>query len=200
MTVRAEDLDDALTCVSAALEPVTGGGWTRPAGDLEWNCRYTAEHLGDTLLSYAAQVVSRPADRYVRFLAKTDADASPAELLEFALTGGRLLAAAVRSSRPDERAYHPTGRSDPAGFAAMGCVELLLHGDDIAQGLGVAIDPPRGTCARVVARLFPEQEPIPDAWDALRWCAGRIALPGRPRRTGWKWRGSPLEDRSNPEE
>ncbi|WP_020658434.1 maleylpyruvate isomerase N-terminal domain-containing protein [Amycolatopsis benzoatilytica] len=198
MTVRAEDLDDALACVSAALEPVVGGDWTRPAGDLDWDCRYTAEHLGDTLLSYAAQVASRPADHYVRFLAKADADASAGELLEFVLTAGRLLALAVGAGQPDERAYHPTGRSDPAGFAAMGCVELLLHGDDIARGLGTGIDAPRELCARVVERLFPEQEPIPDGWDALRWCAGRIELPGRPRRTGWKWQGSPESDRVAP--
>jgi len=195
MTVRAEDLDDALACVAAALEPAVDGDWTRLAGDLDWDCRYTAEHLGDTLLSYAAQVVSRPADGYVRFVATADSGASAPELLEFALTGGRLLAAAVRAGRPEDRGYHPTGRSDPAGFAAMGCVELLLHGDDIARGLGVEIDPPRALCARVVERLFPEQEPIPDAWDALCWCAGRIALPGKPRRTEWKWQGRPAADR-----
>ncbi|MFG3599906.1 hypothetical protein [Micromonospora chersina] len=43
------------------------------------------------------------------------------------------------------------GRADPEGFAAMGCVETLLHGDDIAQGLGLAIDPPRDVCARLLA-------------------------------------------------
>src|SRR3712207_7934584 len=35
----------------------------------EWNCRQTAEHVGDCLLSYAAQLVARPDARYVRFLA-----------------------------------------------------------------------------------------------------------------------------------
>ncbi|MFF0148761.1 hypothetical protein ATK36_0312 [Amycolatopsis sulphurea] len=143
-------------------------------------------------------MVSSPPDHYVRFLATADAEASPAELLEFALTGGRLLAAAVRTAAPQSRAYHPTGRSDPAGFAAMGCVELLLHGDDLARGQGAAFDPPRGICARVAARLFPDQEPVTDAWDTLRWCTGRNALPGRPRRTEWSWRGAPLEDGSGP--
>ncbi|WP_245633640.1 hypothetical protein [Amycolatopsis jejuensis] len=82
----------------------------------------------------------------------------------------------------------------------MGCAELLLHGDDLAQGLGAVLDPPRDVCTRVAARLFPEQEPVPGAWDFLRWCAGRIELPGRPRRTGWKWRGSPPEDGARPAE
>ncbi|WP_245633641.1 DinB family protein [Amycolatopsis jejuensis] len=105
--VSPEDLDEALTSVVTALEPVTESDWTRRAGDLDWDCRQTAEHLGDVLLSYAAQVVARPADHYVRFLAKTDDDATPAELLEFIVTGARLLASAVRASDPGERAYHP---------------------------------------------------------------------------------------------
>ncbi|MBB4684321.1 maleylpyruvate isomerase N-terminal domain-containing protein [Amycolatopsis jiangsuensis] len=194
MTVAPGDLDEAIECVAATLAPHTGGDWTGRAGALDWSCRTTAEHLGDTLLSYAAQVVSGPADHYVRFLATAEADASAAELLEFALTGGRLLAAAVRAAGPGARAYHPSGRSDPAGFAAMGCAELLLHGEDLAQGQETVLDPPREVCARVAARLFPEQEPAADGWDSLRWCTGRIALPGRPRRDAWRWRGEPLED------
>ncbi|MEV4597173.1 hypothetical protein AB0K15_07205 [Amycolatopsis sp. NPDC049253] len=194
MTVTAVDLGRALESVENTLRPTVARDWTRNAGELDWDCRQTAEHVGDVLLSYAAQVVSRPQDHYVRFLAKADEGATPEELLELALTGGRLLQAAVSASRPDTRAYHPTGRADPAGFAAMGCAELLLHGEDLATGLGTELDPPREVCANVVARLFPDEAPASDPWDGLRWCAGRIALPGRSRRVEWKWRGAPLGD------
>jgi hypothetical protein len=196
MTVTAADLDVVLGCFDQALRPVVDRDWTRQAGDVEWDCRHTAEHVGDCLLSYAAQLVTAPVKGYVPMLATVEDGASNADALDVALTGGRLLAAAVRTTGPDVRAFHPTGLADAAGFAAMGCVELLMHGEDIATGLGVPerIDPPRDVCARVLARLFPEQDVEGDAWQALRWCAGRIELPGRPRRTGWKWRGAPFDE------
>lgn len=195
MTVTADDLDAALSSLVGALGPATKADWTVRAGPLEWDCRHTAEHLGDTLLSYAAQLVARPDDRYVRFLATADRDASAGEVLEFAETGGRILALAVRGTPAGARAFHPTGRADPEGFAAMGCAEVLLHGADIAEGLGETLDPPRPVCARVVARLFPDvtaELADVDPWAALRWCTGRVALPGRPRRDRWQWRGAPI--------
>ncbi|MGB2571575.1 hypothetical protein ACPFP2_24445 [Micromonospora citrea] len=186
-----------MSSVVAALRPATGLDWAARAGSLEWDCWHTTEHIGDCLMSFAGQLVARPQERYVRFMANADKDASPAEVLEFAEAGGRILAATVRTSGPDVRAYHPSGRADPEGFAAMGCAETLLHGDDIAQGLGLAIDPPRDVCTRVLTRLFPEaaQELAGvDPWTALRWSTGRIELPGRPRLTEWRWRGAPLSE------
>ncbi|SCG54260.1 maleylpyruvate isomerase mycothiol-dependent enzyme family protein [Micromonospora coxensis] len=195
MAVTADDLDAAMSDVVARLRPATGLDWAARAGGLEWDCWHTAEHIGDCLLSFAGQLVARPQERYVRFMANADKDASPAEVLEFAEAGARILAATVRTSGPTVRAYHPTGRADPEGFAAMGCAETLLHGDDVARGLGLAIDPPRDVCARVLTRLFPEaaQELAGvDPWAALRWSTGRIELPGRPRPAQWRWRGAPL--------
>jgi hypothetical protein len=139
MTVTADDLDAAISTVVSTLRPVTGRDWSAQAGTLEWDCWHTAEHIGDGLLSYAAQLAVQPTTRYVRFLASADKDASPAEVLEFAEGGGRILAAIVRTAPSHVRAYHPTGMADPEGFAAMGCVEALLHGRDIAQGLGLTL-------------------------------------------------------------
>lgn len=195
MTVTADDVDTALSSLVAALGPATDADWSVRAGPLEWDCWHTAEHIGDTMLSYAAQLVARPDGRYVRFLATADRDASAGEVLEFAETGGRILALVVRGTPAGARAFHPTGRADPEGFAAMGCAEALLHGEDIAHGLGTALDPPRPLCARVLGRLFPDvaaELSDVDPWAALRWCAGRIELPGRPRRDCWQWRGAPI--------
>ena len=196
MAVTPDDLEAATSSAVSSLRPATDRDWSVQAGTLEWDCWHTAEHIGDCLLSYAAQLAARPATRYVRFLASADKDASPAEVLEFAEAGARILAASVRTARPHVRAYHPTGMADPEGFAAMGCVEALLHGSDIAQGLGLSLDPPRQVCSRVLARMFPDVAadlPGTDPWEALQWATGRTELPGRPRLHQWRWHGAPLQ-------
>jgi DinB superfamily len=195
MTVTADDLDAAVSAVVAVLRPATDRDWSAQAGSLEWDCWHTAEHIGDCLLSYAGQLVIQPAARYVRFLASADQDASPAEVLEFAEAGGRILAATVRTAPAQARAFHPTGMADPEGFVAMGCVEALVHGHDIAQGLGLRLEPPRDTCGRVLARLFPEAAgglAGTDPWEALQWATGRAGLAGRPQLSEWRWHGAPL--------
>jgi hypothetical protein len=197
MTVTADDLEAAISTAVSALRPATERDWTARAGALEWDCWHTAEHIGDGLLSYAAQLVVQPAARYVRFLATADKDASPAEVLEFAEAGGRILAATVRTVPSHARAYHPTGMADPEGFAAMGCIEALLHGRDIADGLHLSLDPPRSICSRVLARMFPQAVADlvgTDPWEALQWATGRIELPGHPRLHQWRWHGAPLDE------
>jgi uncharacterized protein (TIGR03083 family) len=194
MTVTAADLDTALSSVVSTLRPGTGKDWSVPAGRLEWDCWHTAQHLGDALMSYAAQIVIQPGDRFVCFAVNAYPTATPEQVLECADAGGRMLAATVRTATPQVRAFHPMGRSDPAGFAGMGCVELLVHGEDIALGLGLSLEPPRELCERVLARLFPAAARDlagTDPWAALRWCTGRIELPGRPRLAEWRWSGAP---------
>lgn len=192
MSLTADDLDRAVSAVADGLRPATGADWTVRAGTLDWDCWHTAEHIGDCLLSYAGQLVAQPDGRYVRFLAKANEDATAAEALEFAETGGRILVATVRSAPDTVRAYHPSGMADPAGFAGMGSVEMMLHGEDIAQGLGVVLDPPRDLCSRVLARMFPHV-PVDDLdpWDRLRWYTGRLAIADRPKPARWHWTSTP---------
>lgn len=201
MSVTAGDLDAAISSVVSSLRPAASRDWSVRAGTLEWDCWHTAEHIGDCLLSYAAQLAVRPTARYVRFLASAEDGATPAEVLEFAEAGARILAAAVRSAPEHIRAYHPTGLADPEGFAAMGCVEALLHGHDIAQGVGVPLDPDRDTCRAVLTRLFPrtpDDLADTDPWDALQWATGRASLPGHPRLRHWSWHGAPLGEDEEP--
>ena len=80
VTVTADDLDAAVSCLADTLGPAAGQDWLSQPGTGEWNCWHTAEHIGDCLLSYAAQLVARPDARYVRFMAVADKDASPAEV------------------------------------------------------------------------------------------------------------------------
>jgi hypothetical protein len=195
MPVTAADLHTATAALSAALEPVVNRDWHATTGTGELNAFRTAEHLGDCLLAYAAQLIARPDGRYVTFEAALTKDATAVDALEFVVTGAGLLAATVQTTSHEVRAYHPTGQADPEGFAGMGVIEILVHGEDIARGLGVALDPPDDVCARVLARMFPElhvDDLDADAWTALLWATDRVELPGRPNRAGWRWRGAPL--------
>jgi hypothetical protein len=123
--VTADDLEAASSSVLATLLPATGRPWAAPAGTLEWDCWHTAEHMGDCLLSYAAQIAARPASRYVRFLASADPEASPAEVLEFAQAGAGILAATVRTaspaSAPTTRPGWPTRKASPPWDAWRPC-------------------------------------------------------------------------------
>jgi hypothetical protein len=195
MTVTADDVDAAISSVMSGLLPLTDRDWSIRAGTLEWDCWHTAEHIGDTLMSYAWQLAVQPTARYVRAVATAERDASPAEVLEFAVTGGRVLASMVRTSPAHVRAYHPGGMTDPEGFAALGCSEALLHGNDIARGFGRSLDPPGDMCRRVLSRLFPHAPAGVAAagpWTALLWAGGRTELPGHPLPPQWHPHPAPL--------
>ena len=73
----------------------------------------------------------------------------------------------------------------------MHCDELLVHGYDIALGLGVAFEPPPDLVRCVRDRLFP-WTPAGDPWTTLLWCNGRVALPDHERLTDWWWHPAPL--------
>ncbi|PSK98352.1 hypothetical protein CLV63_10523 [Murinocardiopsis flavida] len=216
---RAVTADDVALAVRLAVETLgraPAAAWDRKAGPLEWDCRETAEHLVDDLFAYAVQLGPRtpPLDAEVPFhwesrrpggpenAVHADRAAGPAGLLQTLEASGALLVAMVRTTPPEVRAHHSFGVSDPAGFAAMGVVETLVHTGDLAEGLGLDWAPPADLCARVLTRLFPDvasdNGSDPDAasgtgpWPTLLWATGRAELPGRPRRTRWRWHSAPL--------
>lgn len=194
--ITPDDLREAVASFLAALRPAAEKDWTVPAGTLTWSCWRAADHVGACLVSYAAQLAVQQPTRYVCLDARADHDATPAEVLECVEAGGELLAAQVRVRPPQARAFHPYGTSDPEGFTGMGCVEVLVHGHDIAAGLGLPFDPPREVCRRVMARMFPGtagDQPHPDPWAELLWATGRASLPGREPVTSWRWHGAPLD-------
>lgn len=194
MRVAPENLLDAAEILQTALGPVIKEDWAT-AGTGDWTCRETLDHVGDCLLSYAGQIVAQPSARYVQFEAAVATNATNEETLEFAVAGARILAAVAALSDPTTRAYHPTGRSDPEGFVAMGCTEVLLHGADIADRFAIAFEPPSEVCARVLHRLFPEISfENANAWNALRWATGRTNSFDETPRTEWSWRGTPLDE------
>lgn len=202
--VTAEDLDHAIQLAVATLRDAPAVAWRAKAGSLDWTCWETVEHISDDLFSYAVQLGLKepPSGSYVPFLVQTrrsggpeaivfaDPEAGPEGLLQVLEASGALLVAMVRTTPAHVRAHHPSGAADPEGFAAMGIVEVLVHMNDVAQGLGLTWAPPGELCARVLARLFPHVRHDQDPWATLLWATGRGELPGRPRLTDWRWYGS----------
>jgi len=192
--------DDVLAAVAGAVQALRpGGDWSAPAGDLDWTCWETVEHIADDLVYYAMQLGVPAYERYLPLESaarypggepnaiRADPAAGPEGLLAVLTAAGALLAAMVRVTPPDVRGHHTFGPADPEASGAMGVLETVVHTADVTRGLGLEYRPDPGLCARVLGRLFPDVEPASDPWTTLRWATGRTALPGRPRRVGWRW-------------
>lgn len=149
-----------------------------------------AQHIAGCLCWYAHDLAAG-ADE----LGGTDVVPSPETSLAVASRGigawGEVLARTLDGASADERGWHPHGVADPTGFAAIGCAELLVHGNDIATALGVGWSPPAGIAGAVLARLFPEVTDVEDPVLGLLWATGRADLPGRERRTRWTYGMTP---------
>jgi hypothetical protein len=178
---------EAVDEMRRALLPHRGADWGVRAGVLEWSCGETAGHVAEVLVKYAAQVAGSVAESYLPFDVAVR-PSPPRDVLEVVAAAGRLLGWVVEVAGPDARAWH-WGRSDPAGFAAMGVAEVLVHTHDIAQGLGVAWRPPDALSRLVVERLLPDAPPERAA-DGLLWATGRADLTGRPAVSDWVWRAA----------
>jgi hypothetical protein len=174
------DLLTAAAVSRTALEPAHDQDWQVRAGDLEWSCRYTLKHMLNALNFYAGMLATRsPALRETGGI--DTSDIAVADALTMVETMAAILAEVVRAAPPEARSFHWNGMADPSGFVALGCEEILMHSADIAQGLGLPFGPPTDLASRVCARLFPWAPTDVDPWDALRWAAGRTALPAYPR-------------------
>jgi hypothetical protein len=202
--VTADDLDAAVWAAVDALSGVPDGAWSAKAGGLDWDCRETADHLADDLFAYAAQLGPRkpPQDTHVPFAfdrrpagpalsIRADPSSGTAGIAQVLEASGAFLSAMVRMKSSDTRAHHIMGLSDPEGFAAMGIVEVLAHGHDLAVGLGVPFEPPAGVCERVLFRLFRGVPEGFEPWPTFLWATGRADLPGHEKPTKWRWHGTP---------
>jgi hypothetical protein len=189
MSVAPELVSESTREMERALDSSLDADWNRLAGDLDWSCRQTGEHVADDLFSYASQVLAQPMEDYLP-IEVTILDGAPqAGLLRSIVMCGELLRLAVASAAKDARAWHPYGISDPAGFAAMGIVEVLVHTHDIARGLDINWAPPDELCKPALLRLFPDA-PQGQPSEVLLWCTGRAPLRDRPRLETWRWDSS----------
>ena len=65
------DLMTAARVCRETLAPALDQDWSVPAGDLEWDCRRTLDHIVDTLFLYAAYLASRGTERISRHATAT---------------------------------------------------------------------------------------------------------------------------------
>jgi hypothetical protein len=167
------------------LETYIDLDWSIPAGGLEWSCRETVAHISDALGFYTVHMACR-ATEWLKFDVVPHSDASNLHLVRLLEAMGMAFADVLQATPADARAYHHSGMWDRSGFAAMGCLETLVHTGDVAAGLGIAYDPPRDACRRTLDRLCTGAPRDEDPWQVLWWASGRGELPDR-RRLGPKW-------------
>lgn len=193
------DVTAAAMLATRLLAPVAGAerDWSVKAGDLDWSCRRTLDHIVDTMLLYGSYVATRATERR-QPLRNGDPDATVPVLLDALEATARMLELVCAGSPPPARAFHPSGYSDADGFRAMACSEILTHTDDIALGLGLGWHPPDALCERIMRRVFPwgpDAAECPDRWEAVRWASGRMTLPTRARLDDrWWWWSAPLDE------
>jgi hypothetical protein len=200
-----EDVRLAVALAAATLRAAVAQDWHVRAADLTWSCWETVEHVADDLFTYAAQLSSAntPPTSHVPIGWRRSRPEGPAltlyaedgatqeGLVQVLEASGELLAAVVTVASTQRRAFHPYGISDPAGFAAMGVVETLVHLHDVARALDVPWAPPEDLCDRALRRLFRDAPATTGRWPTLLWATGRAGLPDRPRRGEWRWDGTP---------
>lgn len=167
----------------------------RGAGGTAASCRDTLDHVANALCGYASSLANGLTSRTSRHPRNGDPFASPADLVRIAAALAGVLAAVAEGAPADRRAFHPAGMANRDGFVAMGCDEILVHGNDIAGPLGVTYDPPKDLAARTVVRLFPWAPTGLDPWSALLWVNGRVAVDGYDRLgSDWWWHCAPLSE------
>lgn len=189
-----DDLLTAAALTRRTLAPALDRNWSVRAGDLDWSCRRTLDHIADSLALYAAYLATRARDR-LPIARSGDPSLALPDLLTVVEAAAAVLTEVARVAPPGTRAFHPAGLADISGYVALGCEEILLHTDDIAQGLGLPFRPPDDLTSRVLTRLFPWAPAEGDVWAALRWATGRAALPDRPRLgPDWYWHCAPLAE------
>lgn len=157
------DVARATEFVATELEPAIGRDWAVPAGQLEWTVDFTIEHIASALSKYTLYLASRSTESIaVRVVSRPDA--SQRERLDAIAQVGRALATVAETTPPEVRAFHASGLLDVEGYVALGCLEALLHGWDIASGLGLPFEPAPDLVRPVAARLMPW---LPPTWTAL---------------------------------
>ena len=195
-----EDLDAVAELVVASWRSGLDRDWSVPAGTLEWSCARTADHTVDSVLAIAFFLASRKQDGYPEWGwgdLTMGADAPPVHLVDGLEAVARVLSAVVLAAPPGTRAalrrWPQVVTGDPGDFAARGALELVLHGADVCDGLGIPFRPPEDVSRRlrdhtagwlwVDARTSPPgvapigaRPPTDDAWSDL------LEGTGRPRR------------------
>ncbi len=184
----------AAHAVQEALWPALHADWSVKAGDLEWDCRATLEHMVDAPMVYVTNLAMRSRERLASIRGK-EPDATVEHLLASLERAATILAQVAEAAPPEARGFHRAGMADAQGFVAMACAEILVHAHDVSSGLGVQFAAPAEVAHLTLRRLFPWAPTDVDPWAGLLWAAGRGSLPGRERQApDWYWHCAPLSE------
>lgn len=153
-------------CLAGAVDT----DWGARIPDMEWSVAQTVAHAANVLLWYGFDLSTGGAE-VDTLEVRVKPEGAPAQLIATLVAAARVVAGAIAASPPSRRGFHPLGQTDPSGFAAMSCDELLIHTDDAGRGLGLAFAPDPTLCAGVLARLF-SRRPHPREHRAM----GRAAV------------------------
>lgn len=179
--------DDFDTISSLAVAAWTAGverDWSVPAGTLEWSCLETADHVIDSVYSYAFWLATRDQEAHPYYGEVHARDGlGPASFVQGLRAVTTMLSSVIHASPEGTRAFiwgRPTLETgDVNDFAARGGLELVQHAHDVASGVGVDFQPPADVCRRLIEHTesWPWHSPIErtdDAWSDL------LVLTGRP--------------------
>ncbi|OYD60840.1 hypothetical protein [Rhodococcus sp. OK302] len=197
MTAQTEPTPDDVVSAAKTLHALTAipdhsARWSHTAEPTQWTAAHTIEHISDALLFYSSQVARRAGSRLP--VLRNGRDAPASEHLDNVLSAAHVLAALLRDLG-DERAFHPSGTADAAGWAGMAVTEILVHGTDAARAVGVQLDLPENVCARTVSRAFPWIDPtMADAPELLLAITGRTSVKGIQSDPDWWWQSAPLTE------
>jgi hypothetical protein len=129
---------------------------------------------------YAFYLSSR-STRYVAVTVLPAVDATRQERLEAIGGCAAALAGVAAAAPPDAFGFHISGMRNAPQFLAMACEELLVHGYDVACGLGLPYEPPEELCRLVIEQFHPGQDDQRPVWPLLLWLNGRR----HPAVAGW---------------
>ena len=195
--MHPDDLPATAALCRDTLTPWLDRDWGVPAGDLEWSCRRTLDHIIDVQIFLGGNAAMRSGSRVLP-ARNGDPHARLPDMLDAVVTTATMLEWVCAGMEPGERGFHPAGQADAEGFRAQGCAEILQHTYDIAKGFGETFRAPEDLSERIVARLFPwapGEDEHSDRWEVLLWCSGRIALPDRERLDpDWWIQAAPLDE------
>ena len=194
--VDGSDVVAAAAACAAYLGQRTGRDWDLPVPGLDWSVRRTVSHAVGCCLWYAFDLAAGP-DEVDALDMRIRPEADPAQTVAAMSAAGGMLARVVDGAPAGARGFHPAGRADASGFAAMACDELLVHTADVAAAWGESFAAEPGLAGRVLHRLFPwaPAEADSDPWAGLLWANGRRSLSGQDDQgAGWLWHCAPLDE------
>lgn len=164
---------------------------------MTWTCRYTLDHIVNTLMFYSGHVATlattrQPSPR------NGDPDLDNRGTLHVLRNCAAIFARLCAQMPPEGRAFHGSGMADASGYISLGCEEILLHTWDITEALGSAAALAPATTSAVASPGAPSRGGCATTWmPGTRCCGARAASRCRIARnstpTWWYWT-APLEE------